>query len=296
MSVAGAVETGVRRLEELASSDPTLAVLARLQAVALRATSEAGWLVQIELAAPDARAAEAPLLHQATLTVDPTRLRGLLDDLSATLAPPRLKLGRAARGLGSALDEVLALVEASIVQDDARLAHAAESLGADRGVVALLPQLAALPLLHASAQQDAAALPRTWTLGPCPVCGGWAGLCEMRGVDRERWLRCTRCTAEWRFPHGQCPFCGDTDHRNRGYLATQKERESRRADVCNACKAYVKQLTTFGALAPYELLLRDLTSLELDLAALQAGYTRPAGLGFPLVLHLRATDSPRQGR
>src|SRR5690242_16359972 len=132
------VEEGVRRLEELARTDPTMAVLAKLEAVALRATGEPGWVVHLALAPSEERAASAPLLHHAALTVDAARLRALLDDLSATLEPPRRVPGRAGTGLGSTLDDVLTLVQAALVSESERLDRAADALGADRAVLALL--------------------------------------------------------------------------------------------------------------------------------------------------------------
>ena len=44
--------------------------------------------------------------------------------------------------------------------------------------------------------------------------------------------------------------------------------------------------TTIGALSPAELSLKDLKSVELDVAALERDYTRPSQPGFPLEVHI----------
>ena len=43
-----------------------------------------------------------------------------------------------------------------------------------------------------------------------------------------------------------------------------------------------------GPTRPEELATEDLTTLELDLAALERGYGRPDAPGFPLELHVAA--------
>lgn len=44
----------------------------------------------------------------------------------------------------------------------------------------------------------------------------------------------------------------------------------------------MKSVTTLGPCPPDELLLLDLETVELDVAALEHGYRRPDGLGHPI--------------
>jgi len=133
----------------------------------------------------------------------------------------------------------------------------------------------------------------TWDAGWCPTCGAWPGLAESRGLDRERWLRCGRCATGWRFEAGRCAFCGSRDHKALGYLAPEADRESRRAETCEACGGYVKTIATVAAPSAAELALADLASVELDVAALDRGFGRPAELGFPLEVEVEEAAQRR---
>jgi len=121
-----------------------------------------------------------------------------------------------------------------------------------------------------------------WSNGYCPVCGAWPMLAEMRGLNREYWLRCGRCASEWQYNAGSCVFCGEEDHERLGYLAAENERESRRAVTCEECHGYVKTFASLGHLSVADIAAHDLSSVELDLAALEAGYSRPSATGFRL--------------
>ncbi len=56
----------------------------------------------------------------------------------------------------------------------------------------------------------------------------------------------------------------------------------RKVEVCKTCKGYLKGLTTVRALAPWAILLDDLMSVHLDVAALERGYERPGRPGYSL--------------
>jgi len=49
--------------------------------------------------------------------------------------------------------------------------------------------------------------------------------------------------------------------------------------VCDACRGYVKTITTLTAIRPDDVLLHDLATLPLDMAALERDYRRPAARG-----------------
>lgn len=113
-----------------------------------------------------------------------------------------------------------------------------------------------------------------WQRGYCPVCGGYPDFATVRS-ERERRLMCERCRAEWAFPAGICPFCGEMEPDNLGYYGTPDD--VYRVDVCDSCGFYIKGVDTRyyeGKLLPeYERLLTP----GLDLIASQEGYARPAG-------------------
>jgi formate dehydrogenase maturation protein FdhE len=62
----------------------------------------------------------------------------------------------------------------------------------------------------------------------------------------------------------------------------------RKVELCNSCKGYVKGLTTVRPLAPWAVLLDDLLSVPLDVAALERGYQRPDRPGYALEARLTA--------
>jgi FdhE protein len=120
-----------------------------------------------------------------------------------------------------------------------------------------------------------------WKRGYCPICGAWPGLAELRMAEQHRYLRCLRCGAGWRSLRLVCAFCGNDDHRSLGYLQGQREPRFR-VEVCERCKGYLKAANAFEANALEYLLLDDLASIHLDMAALERGYARPQGTGFRL--------------
>ena len=270
-------------LEELARADPTSGPFARLQIEALRAAADRAWAQAV----PDPERAPTrdvqPLLHGHTLHVDRDQARRLLDRLAGVAERNgQTDAPAVRRALASSRLDPLALLAASICQDaDAILATAADDL--NPGLLATLGQLLAFPLLQACGERAAPLLAGVrWDATYCPLCAAWPTLAELRGLEREHWLRCGRCGAGWRYPHQRCALCGSRDHRALGYLAPEAQREARRAVTCDACHGYLKTLATIGPLPPAEIGLQDLLTLELDVAALERGYGRPDTPAFPL--------------
>jgi FdhE protein len=149
----------------------------------------------------------------------------------------------------------------------------AESLGLDPALTAMVLRLTLYPVL---ARWAAALAPlrqgAPWERGYCPTCGSWPLLAEFRGLEQLRFLRCGLCASAWEFPRLLCAFCGNRDHRQLGYFHAAGEESSRRAATCDACGGYVKTLTTLAALSEPALLVADLATLHLDLAAAERGY------------------------
>ena len=53
-------------------------------------------------------------------------------------------------------------------------------------------------------------------------------------------------------------------------------------DACRRCLGYVKTLTTLQGSPPAKILLDDLATVDLDVAAFERGYGRPEGAGYHL--------------
>jgi FdhE protein len=95
---------------------------------------------------------------------------------------------------------------------------------------------------------------------------------EYRGLEQTCFLRCGLCAAEWEFPRLCCPFCGNRDYRQLGYLHVEGQEGKERAATCEACSGYVKMLATITALNEPQLLVAEVATLPLDLAATERGF------------------------
>lgn len=285
------LDQSIQSLNDLAANDPAVRPLALLQVEALRDAANPDWDQSAASLTSGQVQLGIPLLHQQVLPVDPEPVHGLLNRLIATANKASVA---GTDGLQSV--DPLALLQASIIWDDAALSTMAGETGADPPALATIGHLMTLPVLLACARQAKPLMPSIpWTAGFCPLCAAWPALAELRGLDRQRWLRCGRCGSGWRTRHQECVFCDNSDHQTLGYLAPEDDRESRRATTCDKCHSYLKALTTVAPLTPPEILRQDLATLELDLAATGQGYGRPARPGFSLQVEIIPAPKERQG-
>jgi len=282
-----AVEQAVRRLEDVAAADPCARPLALILAEALRVAHDPAW--EARPAFERATLEQGlPLLYRQPLPVSLRHVDDLFSRLAAAAARVEgaleEKLVKVAKA--SAADQVT-LLEASVDLDFGRLAPVAIACGVDQVFLNALGQVVVMPLLQACGRRGAPLLAGwRWDAGYCPVCAAWPVLAEQRGTERRRWLRCGRCGSGWTYSSHTCAFCGNEDHRTQGYLAPDGAWESQRATTCDRCHGYLKTLATTGPLEPADIALRDLTTLELDLGAIQRGYARPAAPGARLSVKL----------
>jgi FdhE protein len=149
----------------------------------------------------------------------------------------------------------------------------AEAVGLDAALTATVLRLTLFPVLTAVA---AALAPLRegvrWQEGSCPTCGSWPLLGEFRGLEQTRFLRCGLCATGWEFPRLRCPYCGTRDHERLGYLHVEGEEAKYRAATCDECHRYVKMVSTLSALPAPLLLVEELATLHLDLAAAERGF------------------------
>jgi FdhE protein len=219
--------------------------------------------------ARDERPDGAPIMHGAVVRIDTQRAKRLLRRLGAVA-------GVRAR------DEVdpRAAIRAAIARDDRALAEMAGRCDAPVDAFAVVAQVAAMPLLMGAALALESRAASAWQRGYCPVCGAWPSLTELRGIERERRLRCGCCGADWPLPLLHCAFCDELDHGKLGALQPEGEEQLRRIETCETCHGYLKSATTYGALSIRTLVLLDLTTIPLDLVAQDRGYARPARPGW----------------
>ena len=273
-----AIEIG---LQDLRRQHPEWAPWLAVVQEVLSETTKPEWdgLVPIR---SESQQSKLPLLANVTLTLERYLIRRLLEKLiliahrggtpkMATLQPV----------LNRDLD-LLNLFKASLCQDRDRLGDIAAQLGADpeafQAVAALLP----LPFLHACNRRWASSRSPSWTEGYCPVCGAWPTFAEVRGIERSRYFRCGRCGGEWQTRALLCPYCGMTDHNELVSLVPEKNGSNSVIDACKRCLGYAKTFTILQGSPPAKILLDDLATAHLDVAALEQGYKRPEGAGYSL--------------
>ena len=116
----------------------------------------------------------------------------------------------------------------------------------------------------------------------------------MRGIERSRYFRCGRCGSEWYARALVCAFCGLRDHRQLTSLVPAKSGVHAVVEACHACRGYVKAFTRLQGCAPGDVMIDDLASVDLDMAALEQGYARPPGAGYRLRVVLTATPARRR--
>ncbi|HEY9429642.1 MAG TPA: formate dehydrogenase accessory protein FdhE [Gemmatimonadaceae bacterium] len=255
--------------------DPAWQPWLDLLGMALDEASDPSW-VAVEPASGE-REAGAPLLHGAVARLDARRASDLVHGLAEQV------------GILAAEEiEPTRLIRAAIERDDAIVARIAERVGASHDSLTVIAQLCAMPLLHAAARKLDPGVPAVWQRGYCPVCGAWPSLVEMRGIERERRLRCGCCAADWRLPVLRCAFCGELDHHLLGSLIQEGDEQRRRVETCESCHGYLKVVTTLGALPTRTLALQDLATVPLDLVAQERGYERPSRAAWPLRMGLLA--------
>ena len=213
----------------------------------------------------ESREVDAPLLHLATVRVVAGSASQFVRQLAGESGIPNV-------------DRVdpLAVILAGIERDNSLLEALAARLAIPADGVAVLSQLSALPVLLNAARQLDPGTSRTWQRGYCPVCGAWPALAEMRGIQRERRMRCGCCSSDWMLPVLRCTFCNEIEHDKLAFLQTEEGEQQVRVETCSTCRGYLKAFSTLSALPFTTLVTRDLATVAFDLAARDRGYSRPA--------------------
>jgi FdhE protein len=242
----------------------------------------------------DARRPAAPLLAGATLAVKSSTVRRLLKRLIriASRTGTR-KLATLEAALPPDVD-ILPLFTAAVCQDGDRIEELAAVSGADAEAVHAVVGLLPVALLHACNRRWAPSISESWLEGYCPVCAGWPAFAELRGIERSRYFRCGRCGGEWHSRALWCPYCDTSDHDDFVSLVPESGGSNAAIDGCRRCLGYVKTLTRLQGCPPRTVMVEDLASVELDVAALQHGYKRPSGAAHPLEITVTDTGATRR--
>ena len=257
--------------------EPWLAVVHEI----LSATADPQW-EQVVPARPETQADKIPLLAGVTVVVERSSVRRLLAQLIQTAqrsGTPKMATRKPA--LHGELND-LTLFEASLRQDTQRLSEIAAVIGADPEALQAVGSLLPVPFLQACNRLWARSIAKSWMEGYCPVCGAWPAFAEVRGIERSRYFRCGRCGNEWQSNCLFCPYCSTTNHEELVSLVPEKSGSNSVIEACKRCLGYVKTFTKLQGSPPDKILLDDLATVQLDVAALEQGYKRPQGAGYCL--------------
>jgi len=287
-----------RRMGALLASRPDLLPALSLEAELLRES-------MAEVRPPDLRlrhlsTAEAlqklragvPLLHDERLGLDVHYAADLFErllnvvvrheDLREATAMAQPLIAAATEGR---LDPNALFTEAFLRHQD-HLGVLAATAGVEADFLFTLAILAVAPIARACAARLALVIEQlddqiSWRHGYCPMCGGPPLLGELRGVELRLFLRCAMCGLAWRSRRLFCPFCETDDYHA---LRTLKVEGDHRfgAQLCDGCGAYLKVGNAFEPPPAEVLALDDLASADLDVLAVERGYTRPSAAGFRL--------------
>ena len=236
----------------------------------------------------EARGAD-PLLSGVSVVVNEGVLRRFLDRLVAAASRDGTsKMATLQRAMSRDLD-IAGLFAASVCQDTDRITEAATASGADPEALEAVAALLSIPFLQACHRRWGGAAPNARARGYCPLCGSWPAFAELRGIERSRHLRCGRCGGAWHAEILHCAYCGNRDHDDLATLSPEKPGSTGSVDACKRCRGYVKVFTRLQGCPPDQVMLEDLASVDLDVAALEQGYTRRAGAGHPMDLTVVTT-------
>ncbi|HEU4682663.1 MAG TPA: formate dehydrogenase accessory protein FdhE [Gemmatimonadales bacterium] len=278
------------RLAELERRRPEWHAWLRLLGEAEHALDDVGWRAPLADTEPGGTSTgssqETPLLNGRTLRVDANRVQRLLCRLASTAAAGHLMDAASLRRYRPSEAQAMRLLAAAVRQDLVELGAMADVAGVDRGALTSVAHLTAFPLLQSCGRLLEDHVPRFWPQGYCPVCAAWPILAERRGLDRTRRLRCGRCGGEWEVQWLCCSYCGEREHERLGSLVPEEHGDMLKVETCASCKGYLKSFATLQEIHPFELLLKDLETIELDLVALDRGYLRPEKNGFSLEVRL----------
>ena len=256
---------------------PWLAVVEEV----LREADGPGW----DAAVPsglNAHGSESPLLSGVAFRVPAGSIRRFFERLvrcDAGATTPKLA---SVKPLLRRDAEVLTLFTASLSQNSDRVTAIADAAGADAEALHAIVALLCVPLLQACNRRWTSAVSSAWRQGYCPVCGAWPAFAEVRGIERSRCLRCGRCGCAWLAPALRCPYCRTGDHHELVELVPEKHRSHAVISACLRCHGFVKTLIVLQGCPPGAVMLEDLASVDLDVAAIEQDYVRPPGAGYPL--------------
>lgn len=266
------------RLHELSSTHPEWTPWLSVVELVLSAAGESAW----EECVPKSVREDSPtpLLARASVTLPITLLEGWVRKLFHTAAASGTPELASLHAVTQSAFEATELFRAALTQNSPRLDRMALDCGVQAGVFRGVAEFVPRPFLHACGRVWADTRAQSWDRDYCPICGAWPALAEVRGIEKARYLRCGRCGSDWPAYGMHCIYCGNDDHERLTAFVPQNGVAPPRIESCKACNGYLKSFNTLQGADPSAVMLDDLASVDLDIAALDQGLHRPAEPGY----------------
>jgi FdhE protein len=291
-----------QRWEAVLTDRPELGAAVKLQrrlvelVIGLKQTIEGGRLPRLSMP-PRYVAAKlsrgVPALSGEPIPLPVQALTGVLISLCGELAAGGA--GEVAEHIRSAIEsrqlDAGSLLAASLSRDQGAIRSGATHRGLAPDLVWLVAELAVGPFAYAlqrsvfadAGHPEQSDAPRSenpvhlalhgWNHGYCPACGSWPAMAEV--VDGHRTLCCSFCAAAWELTTYACVYCAEDGERF-VTAAPDEARKDRRVEVCSSCSGYLKTVDV-SEMSPFPLLsIGDLETMDLDMAAMDHGYAKPA--------------------
>ena len=216
-----------------------------------------------------------PLFQRQSLPID-------LATASAILAGFMERLGNTDRedsqGLLNALEKLktdpewgAGLFRCVLDEDRQALAGFAQQVALDPRGLGFLAQTALTPAMELLRSAFAEQIDtENWDYGYCPLCGSRPDMAWFSDSGK-RYLHCELCGTQWAYQRIGCPFCGNENHEQLGYLEAEEE-SGLRVYFCKNCLKYIKTVDKRMFEETPPLVLANIVTLHLDLLALENNY------------------------
>ena len=145
---------------------------------------------------------------------------------------------------------------------------------------------------------------RATAVGPLDFQAGWRGIVRFAGPGRPSPKSAASSAAGISAAAGAaesgtrgvwCPYCDTSDHDELVSLVPENGGSNAVIDACRRCLGYVKTLTRLQGCPADTVMIEDLASVDLDIAAIEDGYRVPKAPGMPSITVTDRRRSPSGG-
>ena len=141
------------------------------------------------------------------------------------------------------LQALLSLPPPAWLAENLGLADLCQGREVPAGLLLFLGQKALSPYYQrAAAPFGPLFLQGSWQQGNCPNCGQKPALASLAPESGQKLLYCSLCAVQWPFSRRACVFCGQEEP-HFSYVFVEDD-PARRADLCQACRGYLKTMVT----------------------------------------------------